>query len=416
MNIKVLAKTSSSPSLIITFTNEKLKRHSNSQLIAKLWLTYNERKEELPVVNESNWLESEQNTKAFVNQQVNAYKNQLQGLDYERRVYQEVIMPKIGRNKPFIPLVAGAKHATLEDVFAIFGGTPDDYNYFFGCIVKYIELMSKKFNYSNLRPENLQVPKKWGYLDKVDFSCIVMPQMELTTFADVCTEHEFPIILLIFIKICFGLKLLYDNKIVHNDLHRQNILVSSDGDVKIYDFDRSYIQGQPNPLLNDDCTVKPCASSQCNIYHEGGYCIDFYKLLSYLTADIDVFQNFVKVLGLDPDKLYEDETLYDIFYSARETFFSKKVPIQTSFLQCPESSKQWMLVIRDFGPLDTILSRLVTNGTRYLIESGNEEYIPEEFKTLAKAGFAFRNSQLQSFSKVKIHIKSKMKSLGNILP
>ena len=41
------------------------------------------------------------------------------------------------------------------------------------------------------------------------------------------------------------------------------------------------MKGRPNPLLDDRYCVGACGSSQCNIYNDGGYAIDFYKILSY---------------------------------------------------------------------------------------------------------------------------------------
>jgi hypothetical protein len=87
----------------------------------------------------------------------------------------------------------------------------------------------------------------------------------------------------IFCNIVRGISIINKLKISHNDLHSNNIFVvnlpNNYGiNTFIYDYDRSYHEGYPNPVLNNNICVNPCASSQCNIHD---YWLDFFKILHY---------------------------------------------------------------------------------------------------------------------------------------
>jgi hypothetical protein len=88
-------------------------------------------------------------------------------------------------------------------------------------------------------------------------------------------------------KVFIGIKCLLKNDITHNDLHASNILVQNQNQIYktyIFDFDRAYIKGIDNKLLNDYCEDY----TQCNKYDEW---LDLLKILCYVVVSLP--QNIV---------------------------------------------------------------------------------------------------------------------------
>jgi hypothetical protein len=116
----------------------------------------------------------------------------------------------------------------------------------------------------------------------------------LDSLATTLTNNEYAIITY---HIIYTLYILYINKVYHLDMIFGNVLIRYLGDmpegekiagILIYDWDRSYQKGLPNPILGTNPCFKEsenehgsflCSQSQCNIFFENGRPVDLIRFL-----------------------------------------------------------------------------------------------------------------------------------------
>ena len=107
-------------------------------------------------------------------------------------------------------------------------------------------------------------------------------------------------------QIVLGIHCLYKHRIVHNDLHFENIMIANNR-VLIFDWDRTYSKDLGhNPLLTRDRCGYMCSHSLCNIYNPNGYAIDLYKILFYVVKSRSTLPGIYDISGIYNRKLHND--------------------------------------------------------------------------------------------------------------
>jgi serine/threonine protein kinase len=292
---KIFNKSSASPTLII---------HNKSvvpQVVLKLW-----EKSDLPI-----------------------YK----ALEYEKSVYSGKINPLIenNENSPFLKYIGEGNCASFNDLVSYLGITDNQKGKNFLNLVLYIyglnDESNKSFKYSSLAeydkyPDfiypSVKEKNKLKSVEKKQYQCIILPYVHMITLDDALHSYSLDKILGIIKDILRGIYLLYKNNISHNDLHPRNVMIEEKTDkVHIFDWDRAYSPDIGlNPMLSSDVCEKPCSSSQCNIFHRDGYCIDFYKILFYILNYRDKYfsdwSDILDGIGIQNYEVTEDVELYGL--------------------------------------------------------------------------------------------------------
>lgn len=173
----------------------------------------------------------------------------------------------------------------------------------------------------------------------------------------------------LFSQICLGIFLMYYSELQHNDLHPGNILVGdSNTKAYIFDWDRAYVKGYPNPRLNTNYCKDDCSYASCNSYFERGYSIDLFRILQGMAQlrGMD-FYAFLKHIGIkDRGTVYRDikDTLikYPWFHDDRSGC-NYLTDIKT-----PESAFLYLQV----GGIDNVIANLNT-------EFAEEKGAPESY-------------------------------------
>lgn len=117
--------------------------------------------------------------------------------------------------------------------------------------------------------------------------------------------------------ICYGITLLYQHGIVHNDLHHANIMIMDQAGVqipRIFDYDLAYMNG----IDNDKLDLHYERAGMAN-YLEEDYSTDLIKFIVYINLVHSIDQtltfnrNIFGLLGLDDEWVYEFEGLFNIY-------------------------------------------------------------------------------------------------------
>ena len=227
------------------------------------------------------------------------HKKQVEALKYENEIYRILQNKEHTPKYTLTPLLSDSKKFKINNFSKLLGITdPYEYNlfvYIFYIWLKDPNMPDIKFEYNipyhKMTLEDINIIQ---YIENnFTFSYIMTPLIpNANTFQDVMESVITSKINLntimnnfcdIFSNIIRGISIINKKNITHNDLHSNNIFVvnlpNNHGiNTFIYDYDRSYYEGYPNPVLNNNTCVDPCASSQCNIYD---YWLDFFKILHY---------------------------------------------------------------------------------------------------------------------------------------
>ena len=227
------------------------------------------------------------------------YKLQLQALKYENGIYRVLQNVKKTTVYTLTPLLSDSNKIKLKKLSLLLGIDESEYNLFVYIFYKWLlnpEIPNSNFNYEDVGDNLSYVDKKLIECieNNLTFSYIMTPVIPKTqTFGDIMhiiskSTVSFNLLMKdfcdIFVNIVKGINNLKNNKISHNDLHENNIFVSylpNNGGINtfIYDYDRSYYEGFPNPVLNIDICIPPCKQSQCNRRDDW---LDFFKILHYV--------------------------------------------------------------------------------------------------------------------------------------
>lgn len=357
---KIFNKSTASPSLIIHNKNVE------PQVVLKLW-----KKSDLPI-----------------------YK----ALEYERKIYENKIKPFV-KDAPFLRYIGEGNCANFGQI-ADYLGARDEKSKNFLTLAFYIyEKVEDDFNYEILdayTDPDMNVYTEYGekerLINDINYECIILPFVNMITFSDVLECYDTDRIIDIFKKIMEGLFMLYENNVSHNDLHDENIMIEEGTDkVFIFDWDRSYCSDfGDNPMLDKNVCKKPCSSSQCNLFHRDGYCIDFYKILYYVLysrKDWRTILESIGILNINYEAL--GTTLYHIIYKTIEEhnngFFNsmywnedERDEIKCSWLQDRDLVRKNGSTMRFLH--DTLGDYRIIY--RNSLEEGGDELIPEDISSV----------------------------------
>jgi serine/threonine protein kinase len=197
---------------------------------------------------------------------------------------------------------------------------------------------------------------------------IILPFIEYYRFTDFMNVYKSSIqsASLTIKELIRGIAVLYNNGIVHNDLHATNVMIGkTNSNIYIFDWDRSYIKDIDNPLLNKDKCKGDCGNkSQCNIYNKGGYAIDMYKILSFILS-IRVYDDSCQLLP----------RVFGIYDTEKSSLSCKQIISKLiknqhfftqdgcTYLQYPDEE---MTQIKElFGPINKIYENIDKNIEKY---------------------------------------------------
>ena len=295
------------------------------------------------------------------------------GLDYENSVYAEKIDKILDRDSN-APLVKYHGYGEMNGVelgefigikgenFRLRSGAAKAMSYWHLCCALFIRDTAAAYHwdiYNNVKSIESSKPYVRNYypLKDMKFKFITLEYISYNTFFDYIDTRTTKEVLGILKQIVEAVYLMYTNKVVHNDLHGGNILVTKDTKkVRVFDFDRAYMKGKDNPQLNSDFCSGLCSSSQCNIYNGDGYAIDFYKMFSYVAvrSDFGVILDAFGVLNR-ANSITDKHTLLKSFFNrASRDFFSKLDDNneECTYLQNPNTKMGF--VRSAFGKIDEI--------------------------------------------------------------
>lgn len=339
MKFKIFPKSSASPTLIIKTENQTTK--DGKPIVIKMWI------------------------KKWENNKL-PYFNTVRALAYERKIYEAKILPIImegGEKVPFFKYLGSGCKITAEQFAEFIGvehGKESEY-IFYGTLKEYVEegnTSSSTLDEKELREAYASLSStELEQLKNEEISCMMYPYVNYLTFDDYITRANSKELLEIFEHVVRGIYIMYKNRTVHNDLHSDNILIEREtGKVMIFDFDRAYSPDiGDNPLLNTNkCGNGLCSYAQCNIYNDGGYAIDFFKILQYMTYRKD-FKTILSKLNVNNRIKFLTKRTW-ILKSLKELgpFFNYEK--ECSYLQYPDYAMAY--ISKQFGTIDEILYNL----------------------------------------------------------
>lgn len=241
-----------------------------------------------------------------------------QSLEYEKKVYADIIRPIIQNDEkaPFLRYIGDDNDCTTVATLANFLGinTEPEMKLFLlsFLIINRLEVTGKRPRdlyvkptydkhfityYTNLILDRVSKEKSLDIIENVKnlkLGVILLPKVKFVTFAKLLTESDARSVD-VFKSVLKGLYTLYKNQVVHNDMHCGNIMINEHFDTYIYDWDKSYspILGD-NPSLGKDERNRDCMASKCNIFFDNGRPIDLIKLLSYVALQGPVLAKILK--------------------------------------------------------------------------------------------------------------------------
>lgn len=298
-------------------------------------------------------------------------------LDYELFVYENKIMPNLKKypSLPFLPYVGCCETtATVSDLIKICNITNKQaiYNISLAFFIfksnpsiqfSYTEDDFEKYSSNHTIPKNLT-----DVVENLKIKSIILPFKNFTPVNEIWFSGSTELVVHYMRSLIHGIFLMYNNFIVHNDLHAGNVMITSDEKLLIYDWDRAYINKKENPLLDDQkCSTGKCGSnSQCNIYNQDGYAIDLYKSLFYMLENREkikdsqvVLENVFNMVNRQNNPYLVKSVIKTL---TRSEFFSKD---NCTFLQYPDEEMQ--IVQHLFGTINEIAAKAGVNDPSFEI-------------------------------------------------
>jgi len=258
----------------------------------------------------------------------------LSGLNYEMKVYKEIINPLLNLSicPNFVRCLATQERCTYENIFNFL---KDNTTYGSGysnnefhldddevknilnknikeCLLNFCtsrESINTKLETSKeISPQNLLITYNMILNENMDLPNVRKYE---SWFTNKLSEKDLWATTFQIVAACYAMSL---SKMVHNDLHLGNIFVKDLGEevssiyvvnrkfyvissrwkIFFYDFDRSYVERfDKNPFINNDLCLR---HSQCNIYIENK---DVFKVLCHIVNKIKTenkFRSFTKTL------------------------------------------------------------------------------------------------------------------------
>jgi serine/threonine protein kinase len=222
--------------------------------------------------------------------------------DYEKNVYTSKIRPFLmsDRTLPFLPYISGSNHVTVGELYNIITGDvaieiDDSILFFMKAFWFFLEKTSETHReYAKELYTTRTVgmnPTTFSDIKNRIISYIETPFMVGSPLHDLMNGSSTDIMIFYIKQIIRGINHMYRHGLVHNDLHSGNIFIqhtTTPRKVYIFDWDRGYIKGKINPILNQNKCVPYCSQSQCNIVTPNEYATDLYKFLYYVISQRSV--------------------------------------------------------------------------------------------------------------------------------
>jgi hypothetical protein len=213
-------------------------------------------------------------------------------------------------------------------------------------------------------------------------------------------------------EIIRGLYILSLYNIVHNDMHSGNILVVNLPVKKrlIYDFDRCYKNGFPNPMLTDGVCDANCGlQSQCNRFNQN-IPTDFYKLLYYVfTKRSADYEQILAGLNIYASEEFLYMHIWNGIIGGNNSFFSIG---NCSYLQDPSRNPEFQKVTEYIGKTwDDIFNKVFNTN---LLNPLHPKRIKEKHVNLQETNFLVN---ILNLKKIKITPENmrKIKSICDFL-
>ena len=332
------------------------------------------------------------------------------GMDYEKEVYDQKINPLL-HSHPFrtvlnrfgyaLPLLnyIGTTDSTVDElrelvIPAASNPSPDAILLFLQAMYIFTHYPNREFTYTSrdifatMAMNPTITESKLVMNGNVRVKSIMLPLTQFNTLEDMI-EHGSTTQLVSYTKqLVIAINAIYVSKLVHNDLHAGNVMiknltdygggVTTGGDVLLYDWDRAYMDGKPNPQLdtdrcNDQTTSKMCWYSQCNLYDNTGmygYSTDLYKVLHYILTyrqhDYEIILE--RVFGIYNTTNEPNKHEYIRRILGQNPFFHREIQTNNStttctYLQYPDANMT--RVYAYFGSIQSMYRRV--SGTTGLL-------------------------------------------------
>jgi hypothetical protein len=300
--------------------------------------------------------------------------DEAKGLDYENKVYSEKIKPMLDKNPdlPFLQYIGYGENTIqkLEDDIKMI--SDEDRNLFRLAMLIFLrnpsvtDIKWDKDFFDEWKDRNNPTEANINNVLNIRVKIIILPTIKFKSLHNILRIASTDQMKNIIKRIVYGIYCMYNNELVHNDLHSGNIMIEDDTDkVLIFDWDRAYMNGQPNPLLTSSpCDDGLCVQSQCNVYNIDGYAIDIYKILHYILSmrkDIDSDVLMADLFKIQPTRS-DSEKLKKIYDTLTyNPFFNYSIFTghRCTFLQFPD--KHMRIVKDNFGSIEIILANTNSN-------------------------------------------------------
>jgi hypothetical protein len=393
---KICQKNSASPAIILT-----CKKNDNSQLACpavrqnvediccKIWIKYPDD-------------EASPENKA---------------LNYEAKIYKYNIRSILRNNPnaPFLSSIGDDNDCSTVETLINFLGVSDNKKYrntilltfFILKIMKQedvqlfknskipIDFTSRFFTTYFLNSNNPYIKTKQFLRDFVNFEntknlkigAIIFPRIKYTTFADylMAKSIDIPVI---FDTILQGLYTLFQNEIVHNDLHAGNIMIDEEKKPLIFDWDRSFsFFLRENPQLSDNICSGYCRNSQCNLFLRSGRPIDLLKILRIIAyQEESVLFSVLEIMKIKNT----DFLLNGVYVKKYKLIYDLLREFNIFFLN--ESDKCSDLYRTPLNPRLKLLIDLLGRSWNQIMHRKNSENPDSVNEIITESGFAFTDT------------------------
>lgn len=319
-------------------------------------------------------------------------------LDYELNIYEKKINPLLKKDNtlPLLKYIGSGCSDVLQTGEFVGITSEEDWNTWITAFSIFLK-NTRRFH----RYNDVDYVKKFLIENSLDKSvlthpikCIMLPMVNYTTLSQAIvyeSNKDTDQVMCWIAQIVKGIVSIYSDGIIHNDLHASNVMIEKNSSkVLIFDWDRSYINGIDNPLLNTDQCEGECGKkSQCNIYNKNGYSVDFYKVLSYVISP--------RMFGEKPNKYGDSNDILKRLGVPENAYTKVKEVLcennksksfsdeDCTYLQYPNEDMKY--VHEQFGSIFTVNAIL---NEEYRNEELKKDDM-EEYKKMTEVKFNFEN-------------------------
>jgi hypothetical protein len=308
---------------------------------------------------------------------INDKTDESEALIYERNVYEKAILPIVTINSDMhlLKYIGGGSHTfkelgTLLNIVKPAAKSWRALYTIIACLknnipINFLNMEDAYDYYVNNYKSKILFWKDKTILN-LNLETIALPLIQFNTLEDQVKTVNTTRMISYIEQLVIGINACYKNELVHNDLHDGNVMIQPNDNLLIFDWDRSFYK-TPNPLLNIERCVDLCGYSQCNIYNNGGYAIDLYKVLYYILINRKDSLALLNIVFKIKNRILEPNLIKKIknilIYSP---FFQEK---NCTFLQFPDSNMKEVML--NFGDIDEIMFNVFNVFNTPIVENKN---------------------------------------------